>query len=273
MKIRKPIALLVPATVLLLSACGAPEESKGWVASIYPAQYLSERIAGEPVALLTEPGVEPHDLELTARDVIDIQEAKLFVFASKVQPAVDDAVGENSFDIALPDDPHVWLDPKALIEVVPDLTAALIAVQPESEDKFTANSAALLTDLEELDAEYATGLSQCTRKEIISTHKAFALMADRYGLVNESLAGDDPHGEPTATRIAEIVDLINSTGATTIFSEPLAHSDITETIASETSVKIATLDPIEGLNPDSNADYLSLMRANLMALRTGLDCK
>lgn len=273
MKMSPLLSALLPATVLILSACDAPVESEGWVASIYPAQYLTERIANEPVTLLTEPGVEPHDLELSARDVIQIENAKLFVFASGVQPAVDDAVGENSFDIALSDDPHVWLDPKALIEVVPNLTAAMIAADPGSEADFTANSAALQTELEELDQEYATGLAQCTRKEIISTHNAFAQLAQRYGLVNVSLAGNDPHGEPTGTKIAEITDLIKSTGATTIFSEPLAPNAITETLANETSVTIEVLDPIEGLSPDSNADYFSLMRANLVALRSGLDCK
>ncbi len=273
MKISRSLAAILPAALLILGACGAPDESNGWAASIYPAQYLTARIADEPVTLLTEPGVEPHDLELSARDVIKIQDAKLFVFASGVQPAVDDAVGENSFDIALSDDPHVWLDPKALIEVVPNLTAAMIAADPDSEDKFTANSAALLTELAELDQEYASGLSQCARKEVISTHNAFAQLAQRYGLVNVSLAGNDPHGEPTATQIAKITDLIKSTGATTIFSEPLAPGAITETIADETSVNIETLDPIEGLSPNSDADYFSLMRSNLVALRTGLDCK
>jgi zinc transport system substrate-binding protein len=33
------------------------------------------------------------------------------------------------------------------------------------------------------------------------------------------------------------------------------------------------LDPIEGLAPGSDQDYLSLMRANLAALRTALDCR
>jgi zinc transport system substrate-binding protein len=56
------------------------------------------------VTTLTAPGVEPHDLELTPKQVGTIAEAKLVVFEKGLQPAVDEAVEQNAkdagFDVA-----------------------------------------------------------------------------------------------------------------------------------------------------------------------------
>lgn len=269
--------LLLPLALLslgALSACGESEPSvqSDFVASIYPAQYLAERISGESVGLLTPAGAEPHDLELTAQDVATIEAAELFIYAHGVQPAVDEAVGDNSFDIAPGFEPHTWLDPQKMLEITDDLTEAMIAAFPDKEATYRENSSKLKDDLAALDAEYSKALATCERKEIISTHNAFVQLAQRYGLVAIPIMGDDPHGEPSAGYLADVTNLIRETKATTIFSEPLAPAEVTETLAAETSVSVAVLDPIEGLTEGSSADYLSLMRANLAAISRGLAC-
>ena len=74
-------------------------------------------------------GAEPHDLELTPRDVAELADADLVVYLSGFQPAVDDAVAEQASDVvstwpAAADlrprrrvDPHFWLDPTRLADV------------------------------------------------------------------------------------------------------------------------------------------------------------
>ena len=48
---------------------------------------------------------------------------------------------------------------------------------------------------------------------------------------------------------------------------------IAETVARETGAQVAVLDPIEGLNSDSDgSNYLEVAESNLKALRTGLKC-
>jgi zinc transport system substrate-binding protein len=46
---------------------------------------------------------------------------------------------------------------------------------------------------------------------------------------------------------------------------------VAETIAREVGARTAVLDPLEGLT-DENADYFTVMRANLAALTTALGC-
>ena len=55
-----------------------------------------------------------------------------------------------------------------------------------------------------------------------------------------------------------------------MFTEPLIAPDVAETLAREAGVRTAVLDPIESLAGD--ATYLTVMRANLAALRAALGC-
>ncbi|MDQ3893749.1 MAG: zinc ABC transporter substrate-binding protein, partial [Actinomycetota bacterium] len=73
-----------------------------------------------------------------------------------------------------------------------------------------------------------------------------------------------------------VVRLVRATGTTTVYTEPLASSRIAATVAGETGARTAVLNPIEGLTSEEQSrgeDYFSLMRANLAALRAGLECR
>ncbi|GAA1727957.1 metal ABC transporter substrate-binding protein [Aeromicrobium alkaliterrae] len=93
-------AALIPPALLLLSpllvACGESGGDSGptVVTSAYPFQFLVERVAGDhyTVENLTRPGGEPHDLELSPRQVADVQESDLVVYVEHFQTAVDEAV-------------------------------------------------------------------------------------------------------------------------------------------------------------------------------------
>jgi zinc transport system substrate-binding protein len=102
-------------------------------------------------------------------------------------------------------------------------------------------------------------------------------MARRYDLRQESIAGVAPDAEPTPDRIAALADAARDDGATTIYTEPLLPDDIAKTLAREAGdLRTAVLDPLEALTADevkAGADYLSVMRENLSALRDGLGCE
>jgi zinc transport system substrate-binding protein len=76
------------------SAASSPDGAI--VTSFYPIQLAVQQITGGslPVTVLTKPGAEPHDLELTPQDVAGMTKARLVVYADGFQPAVDDAIGQ-----------------------------------------------------------------------------------------------------------------------------------------------------------------------------------
>ena len=248
------------------------------VASFYPLAFAAEELApGVPVENLTPPGAEPHDLELSPIDAATIRDARLVLLLGHgFQPQIEDAAGTGynvlrlldtpGLDLLPSGDPHVWLDPIRYAKIVERIGEAL-----------GAQSAAgrLVTRLEALDAEYRQGLANCERHEIVTSHEAFAYLAQRYGLEQIPITGLSPEAEPQPADLAHVVDLVEERGVTTIYYETLVSPRIAETVARETGAKTAVLDPIEGLTPAEAAngeDYFTRMRANLRALEEGLGC-
>jgi zinc transport system substrate-binding protein len=107
----------------------------------------------------------------------------------------------------------------------------------------------------------------------VTSHAAFGYLAQRYGLQMIAISGLTPDAEPSPQRLSELESLVRKDGITTIFSEVLASPALAETLAREAGVKTAVLDPLEGLSDgDSHRNYLTVMRANLAALREANGC-
>jgi zinc transport system substrate-binding protein len=273
--------ILSGVAVFLLTACGASVSAgpDTVVASFYPLAFAAQEVApGVPVENLTPPGAEPHDLELSPIDAATVRDARLVLLLGQgFQPQLEDAAGDGDNVLHLLDtagldllpngDPHVWLDPVRYAKIVERIGRALGAEEA---------AAKLVARLNDLDAEYREGLANCERHEIVTSHEAFAYLAQRYGLEQIPITGLSPEAEPQPADLAHVVDLVEERGVTTIYYETLVSPRIAETVARETGAKTAVLDPIEGLTPAEIAngeDYFTRMRANLRALEEGLGCR
>jgi zinc transport system substrate-binding protein len=279
--------LIIILITLALFAVGCEGSSssthsgkKEVAAAFYPLAFAAIQIAdGEvDVVNLTPPGAEPHQLELTPRDLERIRSADLVLLLGHgFQAQLEDAAGSGSKVVRLLDtaglrlfgnnDPHVWLDPLRYSLIAERIGQALDA-GPAAQR--------LVARLKALDAEYARGLASCERREIVTSHEAFGYLAERYHLEQIGVMGLSPEAEPTPRDLERVVSLVRETGATTVFSETLVSSRIAQTVARETGARTAVLNPIEGLTASeerSGEDYFSLMRSNLRRLRAALACR
>ncbi len=306
---KRLVGLLAATSLLGLAACGSTDSSGSGsdgrlqvTASFYPLQWATEQIGGDhvDVASLTPPGAEPHDLELTPKQVGGLGEAALVVYASGFQPAVDDAVraaapktgldvapaadltiaatGEEATPGAPVDnavmDPHFWLDPVRFEAVALAIRDRLVAADPTNAATYAAGADRLVAELTALDQEFATGLADCTQTYLVTSHTAFAYLAQRYGLQQEGISGVNPDVEPSAATLRKITELVREKGITTIYTETLASPALADTVARETGATTAVLDPIGGLTDTSRGtDYLEVMRSNLATLETGQQCR
>jgi zinc transport system substrate-binding protein len=271
--------VVILPTALLLAGCGGSDDDaeRTVVAGFYPLAWAAERVAGDDVRVvnLTPAGVEPHDIELTPRDVEQIDDADVVLYLGHgFQPALEDAARgqDGAVDLLgvqrlLGPDPHVWLDPGRFTLLL--LRIGELLDEPES-------AAALAAELEELDAEFETGLADCDRRQIVTSHAAFGYLADAYGLEQIALTGVTPEAEPSPRALEDLIHQVRELGATTVFFEDLVSPELAETVARETGARTAELDPLEGLSQedlDAGEDYLSTMRSNLSALREALGCR
>lgn len=298
--------LLVPVLALTLGAAlsgcsGDSADGRPQVmASFYPLQFVAERIVGDhaQVTNLTKPGVEPHDLELNPRQVAKLADSDVVFYESGLQPAVDRAIEssgpETTLDVASvielhegeehegeeheeghehEGDPHFWQDPTLLAEVADEFTAVMAKTDATNAAAYRANNAALQADLTDLDTEIRTGLSQCRNRTLVVSHDAFGYFGERYDLTVHAIAGLSPDAEPSPKHLGELADLVRAEKITTVFNETLASPRLAKTLADELDITTAVLDPIEGLtSEDADADYLSLMRANLAAIQKADSC-
>jgi zinc transport system substrate-binding protein len=297
---RTPAAGLVAvlaALSLVGSACTTPGRASDGrlqvVTSFYPLAEAAERVGGDQVDVtnLTPPGVEAHDFELTPKDVEAIATADLVVYlGGGFQPSVEDALDEAEGKVidvlhGLPTlsvggpgstlDPHVWLDPELYVRIVETVERALADLDPKHAEAYAANAADFESTLADLDDEFSQGLATCDRRLIVTGHEAFGYLAARYGLEQQPITGLSPEAEPDAKRLAELRDLVEREGVTTIFTETLVSPEVAQTLASEAGVKTAVLNPLEGLTEDQLAageDYVSVMRRNLATLEVALGC-
>jgi zinc transport system substrate-binding protein len=274
------------------------------VTAFYPLQFIAQRVAGDhaTVVNLTQPGAEPHDLELTPRQVASLTTASLVIYERGFQPAVDEAVlqSENRQVIdtttivplrplavpgddlghgggAAPDhpalDPHAWLDPTFVSRIAAAVQERLVTIDPIHAADYERNTSALDKELRSLDRSFRSGLAHCVRTEFMTTHAAFGYLAERYHLTQIPITGLSPDAEPSPARIAEVQRVAREHGLTTIFSEILVSPAVAEAIAGDLGLRTDVLDPIEGITEQSRGqDYLSVMSANLAALRKAGEC-
>jgi len=282
----------------LLEACtgavgGSGEPRVTVVASFYPIAEAARRVGGDRVRVidLTPAGAEPHDLELSPDRMEEIAGADVVLYlGGGFQPGVEEAatsVAEGRVvDVldGLPTmvegsgeavDTHEWLDPALMLKISERVERTLADADPGSHDGYEVRGEEYAGELADLDEELAAGLADCQSRAMVTSHAAFGYLAAAYGLEQRAVSGVSPEAEPDPARLAEIAAEVERDGTTTIFTEPLVSPELAETIARETGTTTAVLNPIEALTSeqaDSGANYASLMRENLEALRAGLGC-
>jgi len=273
------------------------------VAAFYPVQWLAERVGGDAVTVttLTPPGVEPHDLELTADAARAVEGADIVLhLGAGFQPDVERAVANLPADVIAVDllrvdgvdlllapadlgkeplaggeDPHVWLDPVRQAAMAEAVAEALVDADPALAGPVGARLVAVKGDLERLDRELSDGLDACAGRTVLTSHAAFGYLADRYGLEQLAIAGISPDAEPDARTLRAITQAARDRGVGTVFFEEALPPDLARTVAAEIGAEVDLLgalefDPAEALGPGE--DYLSVMAANGRALAHGLDC-
>lgn len=288
-------ALALAAVIPLAAACapasmGSPDQAGSGprvVAAFYPLQYAAESVGGTGVEVtnLTQPGVEPHDLELSAQQVGQIADADLVLYVKGFQPAVDEAIAQQAPDRAIDvsaalsrltldgaADPHVWLDPANMSAIGTAIAERLAEISPDDAAAYAKNSAALSAAMSALSADYSAALEQCRTRTMVVSHDAFGYLAHAFGLNQIGISGLSPEAEPSPARIREVADIVAKENVNTIYYETLVDPKVAQTIADETGASAQKLDPLEGLQPGSTGDYVSVMRENLATLAKGQGC-
>lgn len=307
------------ASALALSACSSDTDAGGGTTgtagvddstitvttSFYPLTFLVEEIGGDNVTItdLTPPGADAHGVELSPREVADLENSDLVLYVEKLSPAIDNAIAASDKDAVnigeyvnlLPydelagdphahdhddhaghdhgtHDPHFWTDPGRMMLAADQVAAELIELDPENEETYLANRDAvkerlqgLVDDLNSIDA------LQCRTDAFLVSHKAFAYLGNEYGLVELGIAGFDPEIEPSPARVREVTELAGEHDLDTVFATSDGEMKTASAIGDEAGLSVEILDSA-ATQRDADLDYVEVMEQNLELLRQSMGC-
>lgn len=215
--------------------------------------------AADPVKAEAAKAADP-----LAPPVADAADVERNVIRRGPPPApVPDAAGPNN---------HLWLDPVLARRFVNVFASQLCTRYPQHRGEIEKAATRLSTELQDLDQKYRSELAEVRRRELITFHNAFDLIAHRYGLIIVARLTDidsDPHGGITPDSYLAAIKAISKYNLMAIYSEPEFSAQEISSIQHETAVEVLTLDPLGGPSVDGYRTYQEMMLSNLKTLVQG----
>lgn len=294
-------ACVLALVAALVGGCGQPGQGAQPAAATSGPQVLAvesfladiaQNVAGDrlTVQTLVPVGIDPHAFEPTPQDVARLADSTVLIangggIEDWLQKVLENAGGQRlvieasaGLSSRLPDegaaqdshdhggDPHFWLDPTKVEQYVANIRDGLIQADPAGKDVYTANAAAYVAKLKELDAWIKQQINAipAERRLLVTNHESFGYYADRYGLrvVGAVIPSVSTNASPSAQQLAQLADQIRATQAPAIFLETGANAQLADQVGKEAGVKVVTdLYTHSITGPDGPApSYLAMMR-------------
>ncbi|MCB4395292.1 zinc ABC transporter substrate-binding protein [Synechococcus sp. HB1133] len=237
--------------------------------------------AAASVTCLIPPGGDPHSYRLKPSDRSQIAKSDLVLHigfgltpsAKKLKnPGTVVAVGEVALPSYRGSDPHVWHDPANSAAMVRVVSSSLSPVLPASErsalQQRTARAVAVFEALQVWEAKQFGSLPSQNRV-LVTDHKTYSHLADRFGLVEISMLDSHTTGgvlRPSSLR--KITQEVKSSGAKTIFSPSATPNKTLRRISKNTGLPIATT-PLYGEGIAAGRNAVSTATLNVCTIVNG----
>ncbi|MBO4284555.1 MAG: zinc ABC transporter substrate-binding protein [Clostridia bacterium] len=175
-------------------------------------------------------------------------------------------------------DEHVWLSLKNAVILCNAISEKIQKIDPEHKDAYSANTAAYVAKLNDLDAKYAAAVEEATVKTLVFGDRfPFRYMVDDYGLdYYAAFVGCSAESEASFKTIVFLANKVDELGLKSILQIENANHRIAETVKEQTTAKdqtIRTLDSLQSVTArdvKNGTTYLGVMESNLAVLKDAL---
>ena len=256
------------------------------------------------VSLIIPEGMEPHEAEPTAQNLIFLTNADVLIYngfgmefyLEKVLKAVNNknlvlveaSKGVKPIEIDYDDhdddehdfhhhhdghhhgniDPHAWLSLQATRIMVKNIESALSKLDKKNAKTYAKNANFYIKELDKLYAEYVKKFKSVKNKTLVTSHAAFAYLCRDFGLVQNSITDVFAEGEPNAKQLVKLVEYCKKHKVKTIFSEEIANQTLAQTLSNEVGGKVVKIYTIE--TKEDELPYLMRMKENLKRIYENL---
>ena len=169
-------------------------------------------------------------------------------------------------------DPHIWFDPQNVIRWALTIRDSYSEIDPDHAGEYHERALAYAAELNSLESDFIWPTLENLPEEkrlLVTAHDALGYLAGTFGfeIVSTVIPGVSTVVEPSASDVAEVIDIIRERELTAIFGESITSDKILQVIAAETGVEIASLYTDSLSQADGPAaTYLDYMRYNFTTI-------
>ena len=171
-------------------------------------------------------------------------------------------------------DPHAWHNPQNVKLYVRNISAALSQADPAGKDYYSQRAQAYSQQLEQLDADARQRFAAipASQRKVLTSHDAFAYLAQRYQIRFLSPQGVSTEAEASAKGVAKLVRQVKSEKIRAVFMENMSDKRLLEQLSREAGVQIGGKLYADALSPANGpaASYVQLFKHNIDGLWTAM---
>ncbi|QZA81761.1 metal ABC transporter solute-binding protein, Zn/Mn family [Deefgea piscis] len=183
--------------------------------------------------------------------------------------ALDDDHGHSHGKV----DPHAWHDPRAVLLMVDQISAALQAADASHAAAYQANAAAFKAKITQLDQRTAAAFAAIasSKKKVVTSHDALGYLGHRYAIEFFPLQGISTEAEPSAKEMARLIREMRKSQIKAVFAENISNPKLIDQIARETGAKVGPAIYSDALAKQAPANsWLGLFEYNTQAILRAL---
>ncbi len=141
-------------------------------------------------------------------------------------------------------DPHVWLSPMLVRQMLPVIVKTLGKALPERAAEFRENARKFSDELEALDQELAKDFAAFPpeRRAFLTFHPSWGYFARNYQLIELSIETEGK--EPGPKTMKAVIDAARARGISSVFVEPQFPKSTARAIADSIGATVVEVDPL-----------------------------
>ncbi len=154
--------------------------------------------------------------------------------------------------------PHFMIDPVTVRIIARNIAAHFAQIDPKNAATYNGNLTRFNSRLDTKYAQWQKQLAPYRGARIVTYHKDFVYLADRFGLTIVDELEPKPGIAPSPAHLAQVIGKMKATNAKVILVQPFQNRRTAETVARQTGATVLDVPQQPGAAPSTNT-YFDMM--------------
>ena len=168
--------------------------------------------------------------------------------------------------------PHFMIDPVTVKIIARNIAGHFAQIDPKNAATYNGNLTRFNTRLDAKYAAWQKELAPYRGARIVTYHKDFVYLGDRFGLTIVDELEPKPGIAPSPAHLAQVIGKMKSTNAKVILVQPFQNRKTAETVARQTGATVLDVPQQPGAAPKTTT-YFDMMDNLVHTLAGGLGAK